>query len=183
VKYCKQGGARPAIHNGLRKYSDEVYSCHRAVLKESLQKKPTALIVDETTDATASRVLNITAVILEPAKKGKPGSLPLPFDTKFVTSVNSTTVGQAIVQTVVDYGIRYEDLQFVMCDNAPYMTKCIREVLKPLSNGTCWAVGTYPEFGWFTLGRCFCKCEFFCRAFLFIHRLASVDIMLRMGNV
>lgn len=44
---------------------------------------------------------------------------------------------------MVEYGINYSDVRFIMSDNARYMTKCVREVLMPiftnLVHGTCWA--------------------------------------------
>ena len=120
---------------------------------------------------------------MESVEKGKPGSLPLLIDKKLLTSVNSTTVGQAIVQTVVDYGIRYEDLWFVMCDNACYMTKCIRKVLKPLfhmlSNETCWThIPSLVSSRWVDV---FANVNSFVadmKNILFTHQLARVDINL-----
>lgn len=56
---------------------------------------------------------------------------PLLIDTAFLKAVNSVTVGQAILTTIVEYGINYNSVRLIMSDNARYMTKCVREILMP----------------------------------------------------
>jgi hypothetical protein len=49
----------------------------------------------------------------------------------------------AVITTVIEYGIAYNDIRFLMSDNARYMRKCAQEILSPLFpnmiHGTCWA--------------------------------------------
>ena len=49
---------------GLCNYSDDMRVGRCLVLKETLNGKPSALIVDETTDDVARSVLNIIVIIL-----------------------------------------------------------------------------------------------------------------------
>lgn len=87
-------------------------------------------------------MLNIVVMILDPVNEGEPGDKPLLIDTVFLDSVNSVSVGQAIVNTVVNCKIKY-NIRLVMSDNARYMIKCVNDVLKPLFpkmvHSTCWA--------------------------------------------
>ena len=53
-------------------------------------------------------------------------------NTLVLDACNSTTVGQAVITTMIKYGIVHNDIRFLMSDNARYMRKCAQEVLSPL---------------------------------------------------
>ena len=112
-------------------------------IKAALSGKPLALIVDETTDASSRSVLNIIAVILHPIADGNPGCKLMLISTLVLDACNSTTVRQAVITTVIKYGIAHNDIRFLMSDNACYMTKCAQEVLPPffpnMIHSSCWA--------------------------------------------
>ena len=143
LKHCKQGGSCHGTAEGLCYYASDIYDNHQQHIKQILTKKCLALIVDETTDASSRSVLNIIALILEPVPEGSPGSKPLLINTIVLEACNSTTVGQAILTTIIEYGISYNNIRLLMTDNARYMKKCSQEVLSPvlpnMVHGTCWA--------------------------------------------
>lgn len=154
LKHCKQGGSCPGTADGLRYYATNVYEKHRLSIKAALSGKPLALIVDETTDASSRSVLNIIAIILQPIADGNPGCKPMLINTVVLDACNSTTVGQAVITTVIEYGIAYNDIRFLMSDNARYMRKCAQEVLSPsFSQHDPWhLLGSYNKFSGFTMG-------------------------------
>ena len=122
LKYCKQDGACPTTADGLRYYSEDVHAKHRDGLKRIIEDHPLVLIVDEATDDSSRSVLNIVIIVLN----GDEGNKPFLKDTIFLESVNSTSVGQTIIQFVVSFGIKFNNVCLIMSDNAKYMLKCFR---------------------------------------------------------
>ena len=90
-------------------------------------------------DDTSRSLLNIVVIILDGEQQRK----PVLMEMIFLDAVNSTTVGQTIITSVVSYGIKFNNVFIIISDNAKYMVKCVREVLLPvfpnLCHGTCWA--------------------------------------------
>ena len=103
VKCCKQGGTSPTTADGLRYYSEDLYAQHQAVLKKLIEDQPLALVVDETTDDCSPSLLNIVVILLNGSSKQ--GSNPLLLDNVFLETINLTTVGLAVIQSVVTFGI------------------------------------------------------------------------------
>lgn len=64
-------------------------------------------------------------------------------DTKFLSSTNSSTVSSAIVECLVASGIKFTDVITFNTDNAAYMKKAFKDVLKGLmpnaTHVTCMA--------------------------------------------
>lgn len=132
MKHRKQGGSCPRTAEGLCYYASDIYEHHLQRIKQILTGKCLALIVNETNDASSRSVLNIIALILEPVPEGSPGSKPLLINTIVLEACNSTIVGQAILTTIIEYGISYNNIRLLMTNNARYMMKCSREVLSPV---------------------------------------------------
>lgn len=132
MKHRKQGGSCPRTAEGLCYYASDIYEHHLQRIKQILTGKCLALIVNETNDASSRSVLNIIALILEPVPEGSPGSKPLLINTIVMEACNSTIVGQAILTTIIEYGISYNNIRLLMTNNARYMMKCSREVLSPV---------------------------------------------------
>ena len=96
LKHCKQDGTCPTTADGLHYYSEDVYAKHCDGLERIIEDHSLALIVDETTDDSSRSVLNIVIIVLNDDE----GNKPFLMDTIFLESVNLTTVGQAIIQSV-----------------------------------------------------------------------------------
>ena len=141
VKYCKQGGTCPTTADGLYYYSEDLYAQNRDVLKKLIEDQPLALVVDEATDDSSCSLLNIVVILLNGSSEQ--GSNPLLLDTVFLETINLMTVGQAVIQSVVTFGIKFDNVRLIMSDNAKYMLKCVREVLHPvfpkMHHSICWA--------------------------------------------
>ena len=72
-----------------------------------LANKPLALIVDEIMYETSLSLLTIIATILEPELEENE---PMLICTVFLKVVNNVSVGKSIISTVVQSGIKYDDI-------------------------------------------------------------------------
>jgi hypothetical protein len=82
--------------------------------KRLTEGKTIAVNIDKKTDNFARSILNMMAIILDPRKDGRPRHQPLLTDTEVLQAVNFATVGQAIIMTVVEYGVQYLDLRLIL---------------------------------------------------------------------
>ncbi|GBC10765.1 hypothetical protein RclHR1_09890005 [Rhizophagus clarus] len=120
---CNEGGFIPisvALH---RDYLPKLFEDHVNQLKEYFCGKRVSIIVDETTDCRARSVINILFSYNGVTKL---------VHVDYLENVNNCTIGQLIIQILVQWGISFDLPQLVASDSAAYMKKCYRDVLKPL---------------------------------------------------
>ena len=93
-------------------------------MKEIIQNKKVALIVDELSDYEGHYLLDIMAVLLDFDKLSPNGnSVAYLLYTHFLNATNNRTVSQAVVKTVHKYGIDYDDVCVFNSDNVSYRMK------------------------------------------------------------
>lgn len=127
------GGAIPKCSQLRDYYLFDVYQVEREVMKEKVKGKKVALIVDELSDDEGRYVLDVMAVFLdfdELSPSGKTVAYLL--DTRFLTATNNRTVAEAVVKTVNEYNIDYDDVLVFNSDNVAYMKKAFNETLSCL---------------------------------------------------
>ena len=125
------GGAIPKCSHLCDYYLFDVYE--RANLKEIIKNKKVALIVDELSDDEGWYVLDVKAVLLDFNELSPNGnSVAYLLDTHFLNATNNRTVSQAVVKTVHEYGIDYDDVRVFNSDNVPYMMKAFCDTLSCL---------------------------------------------------
>ena len=123
------GGAIPRCSQLRDYYFFDVYQIERAEMKEKVKDKRVALMVDELSDDEGRYVLDVMVVLLdfdELSPKGK--TIAYLLDSHFLSSTNKT-VSQAVVHTVTDYGIAFDDVRVFSSDNVAYMKKAFCETL------------------------------------------------------
>jgi hypothetical protein len=140
TKHVINGGAIPGA-DGLRDNLSSVYEVHRANLSAIFSRHNMfTIIADETTDAVGRCVLSILLIPDFAPSETNISVCPYVIDAVVLQSVNNSTVGGAIIRALVSMGIAFDS---IVSDNAAYMKKAFREVLKPvLVNAvhvTCWA--------------------------------------------
>ena len=114
-------------------YLFDVYQTERAALKELVANKQISLIVDELSDGDGRFVLDIMAVFLDFDELSPSGnSVAWLLDSHFLTQTNNRTVSQAVVKTVHDYGIEYDNVHVFNSDNGSYMKKAFCDTLSCL---------------------------------------------------
>ncbi|KAK6189098.1 hypothetical protein SNE40_005140 [Patella caerulea] len=122
-KYCKQGGSLPQQSTLRQVYLPRLFSDHHASLVDKFVNKPIAIILDETTDVRDHSILNIMFSVY--------GEVYL-VDCVTMGACNHSTVSQAVVKTVTDYGIEYNNVMAVVTDSAAYCKKAYKDVLSGL---------------------------------------------------
>lgn len=126
------GGAIPK-RTQLREYLFDVYECEKQELKDKISKKNVAVMVDELSDDDGRYVLDIMVTLLdfdELSPSGK--NVAYLIDTHFLRETNNKTVSQAVVKTLVEYGIDFDCVLIFNSDNASYMKKAFNETLSAL---------------------------------------------------
>ena len=94
--------------------------------------KQIALIVDELSDSEGRFVLDVMAIFLDFDELSLSGnSVAWLLDSHFLTETNRT-VSQAVVKTVHDYGIEYENVRVFNSDNVSNMKKAFCDALSCL---------------------------------------------------
>ena len=118
------GGAIPKCSQ-LR---DSLLCASRSELKEKAENKRVVLIVDELSDDKGRYVLDILAVFLDFDDLSQNGNtVAYLLDTHFLTATNNRTVSQAVVKTVHEYSIGYDDVRIFNSGNVAYMKKAFVE--------------------------------------------------------
>jgi hypothetical protein len=120
---CNEGGFIPKSDNLRREYLPKLFEDHVNQLKEYFRGKRVSIIIDETTDSRTRSVVNILF-----SYNGVTKLVHL----DYLESVNNCTIGQLIIQTLVQWEISFDKPQIIASDSAAYMKKCYRDVLKPL---------------------------------------------------
>jgi len=105
------GGAIPKCSQLRDYYLFDVYEAEKADLKKLVKDKNVALIVDELSDDEGRYVLDVMAVILDFDELSPEGNcVTYLLDTHFLTETNNKTVSQAIVRTVNEYDIDFDNV-------------------------------------------------------------------------
>jgi hypothetical protein len=120
---CNEGGFIPTSVALRHDYLPKLFEDHVNQLKEYFYGKRVSIIVDETTDCRARSVVNILFSYNGVTKL---------VHVDYLENVNNCTIGQLIIQILVQWGISFDLPQLVASDSAAYMKKCYRDVLKPL---------------------------------------------------
>ena len=124
------GGAIPKCSQLRDYYLLDVYQAEKADLKEIIKNKRLALIADELSDNEGRYVLDVMAVCLDFDELSFNGnSVAYLLDTHFLTATNNRTMSQAVVKTVHEYGIDYDDIRVFNSDNVAYMKKAFSATL------------------------------------------------------
>lgn len=124
------GGSIPKSNQLRERYLPSVYEQKKTELKNLIDGKPLVVIFDETPDVEGRCVLNILFAPLELDEKGLIRAYVV--DTVFLETCNHQTVSQAVVKTLQDYGVENENVIAFETDNAAYMIKAYKTVLKVL---------------------------------------------------
>ena len=139
TKHVRNGGAIPKANQVREHYIDSVYSAHQTELQERVRGQPVAVCVDETTDVRQRYVVNILVKILDASAS----HAFLLIDTVFLERTNHSTVPIAVVHSLGEFGIKFEQVRAFISDSAPYMLKAYREVFAKLYTNsihmTCWS--------------------------------------------
>lgn len=128
--HVRNGGSIPGSHQLRERYLPELYEVARENLKQKLQGKKLCVIFDETPDVEGRCVLNILFAICEVNEHGKITTYFA--DAVFMDKCNHNTVAQQVVRVIQSYGIDYDDVVVFNTDNAAYMLKAYKSVLKAL---------------------------------------------------
>lgn len=124
------GGAIPKFSQ-LRDYNlFDVYEVEKAELKQRIKGKDISLLVDEVDDDEGRYVLDVMAVILDFDYLSPSGrSVVYLLDTHFLSASNNKTISQAVVRTVHEFGIDFDNIRVFNSDNVSYMKKAFNETL------------------------------------------------------
>ncbi|GBC47780.2 hypothetical protein GLOIN_2v1761146 [Rhizophagus irregularis DAOM 181602=DAOM 197198] len=120
---CNEGGFIPKSDTLRRDYLPKLFEDHVNQLKEYFRGRQVSIIIDETTDSKARSVVNILFSYNGVTKL---------VHVDYLENVNNCTIGQLLIQTLVQWGISFDLPQLIASDSAAYMKKCYRDVLKPL---------------------------------------------------
>ena len=126
------GGAIPKCSQLRDCYLLDVYQTERAALKELVANKQVALIVDKLSDSEGRFVLDVMAVFLDFDELPPGGnSVAWLLDSHFLPEINNT-VSQAIVKTMHDYSIEFNNVHVFNSDSVSYMKKAFCDALSCL---------------------------------------------------
>ncbi|KAK3746672.1 hypothetical protein QZH41_007952 [Actinostola sp. cb2023] len=107
-----------------KEISKNIRMAEKDELKEMVKNKQVALIVDELSDTEGRCVLDVMAVLLDFDELSPNGnSVAYLLDSAFLHETNNRTVSRAVVKTVHEYGIDYDNVRVFNSDNVPYMKK------------------------------------------------------------
>ena len=127
------GGAIPKASQLRDYYLFDVYQVEKCELKKKVEGKNIALIVDELSDDEGRYVLDIMAVLLDFDELSPCGNtVAYLLETHFLSETNNKTVSQAIVRTVNEYNIEFNDVHVFNSDNVGYMKKAFNDTLSCL---------------------------------------------------
>ena len=127
------GGAIPKASQLRDYYLFDVYQVEKDKLKKKIEDKNVALIVDELSDDEGRYVLDVMVVILNFDELSSSGhTVAYLLDTHFLSATNNKTVSQAVVKTVHDYNIEFNNVRVFNSDNVGYMKKAFNDTLSCL---------------------------------------------------
>ena len=119
-KYCKQAGTLPQVSTLRKVYVPRLFEKHYSALAEVFKSQPVSITADETTDVRDHSILNVIASV-----RGKPYLIGV----VQMEACNHSTFSQAIIRSVTDIGITFEQITAVVSDSAAYCKKAYRDVL------------------------------------------------------
>jgi hypothetical protein len=122
------GGAIPKSSQLRDYYLFDLYEVERVQLKDMIQDKKVALIADELCDSEGRYVLDVMAVCLGFNELSPNGNcIAYLLDSHYLSRTNNKTVSQAIMKSVCDYGIDFDNVYIFNSDNVSYMTKAYND--------------------------------------------------------
>ena len=116
----KQAGALPKVATLRTTYIPRLYDTHFTTLQGLLHNKPVSITTDENTDVRDHRILNVIACV-----QGKPYLI----NVVKMDACNHSTFSQAIIKSVSEARIAFENVAAIVSDRAAYCKKAYREVL------------------------------------------------------
>ena len=119
-KHCKQAGALPQVATLRTTYVPRLFEAHFSALQDLLHNEPVSITADETTDVRDHSILNVIAGV-----QGKPFLIGV----VKMEACNHSTFSQAIIQSVSEAGIAFENVTSIVSDSAAYCKKAYRDVL------------------------------------------------------
>ena len=119
-KHCPQAGALPKDKQLRTMYVPRLFDKHFAALKEILKGKQVCITADETTDVRDNSILNVIATV-----KGRPFLVGI----VKMDACNHSTFSRAIIMSVTDAGIAFDNVMAIVSDSATYCKKAYRDVL------------------------------------------------------
>ncbi len=123
-KHCPQGGSLTTPENLRQTHVPRVFDEHYSALKEKLADKLVSVMVDEMTDWRDNKVLNVVVGHLENLYL-----VDCVFNFFFMEKCNAQTVSQAVIKSLTNVGIDYNNVCIFATDNAAYC-KAAFQILK-----------------------------------------------------
>ena len=114
-------------------YLCDVYQVGKGELKTKVKHKNITLIVHELSAEEGRYVLDIMAVLLDSDQLFPCGNtVAYLLDSHFLSATNNKTVSQAIMRTVHDYDIDFNNVHVFNSDNVGYTKKAFNDTLSCL---------------------------------------------------
>lgn len=138
-KYVPGSGSLPSSDRLQRVYVSECGNEHKEQIREFVKDLPIVVVADETSDKNGRCVF---AVLFRTVAAWSEQKVYLA-SCNFLDAANKTTCSQAIIDTLKEYNVSYENVIALVSDSAPYMTACFN-ALKILIGDhiihlQCWA--------------------------------------------
>lgn len=95
-------------------YVPRLFELHYSALAERLKNQPANITADETTDVRDHSILNVLATM-----EGKPYLIGV----RRMEACNHSTFSQAIIRSVTEVGIQFDQVIAVLSDSAAYCKK------------------------------------------------------------
>ena len=119
-KHCKQGSSLPQEVKIQQVCIPRLFEQHVNNLKEMLKGKTLLIVVNKATDIRDKSVLNVVALL---------ESKPFLLNNISMEKYNHSTVSQAIIKTIIDYGIEFGNVAAIVTDSAAHCKKAFNDVL------------------------------------------------------
>lgn len=129
----KNGGSIPYCSQLRDHYLFDVYQAEKNELKKLIEGRQIAVIVDELSDDEGRYVLDVMAVVLDfDALSPNGKTVAYLLDSQFLSETNNKTVSQAVVKTMVDNNISFDNVCVFNSDTVAYMKKAFQDTLSCL---------------------------------------------------
>lgn len=129
-KYVKNGGAIPGGYQLQNEHLQDVANIDIESLRDILKGKKICVIFDEMSDDEGRYVLNILLAPIELDKNGR--VIAYLGDCVFLPRTDHSTVSQAVVKCLTEFGIEFDNVAVFDTDNAAYMKKAFKTILQGL---------------------------------------------------
>jgi len=135
-KYVPNAGFIPKAEALRKVYVPKVIEKEKNKIKEKIKDQPLSIVIDSSPDRKARNVVNTIAI------SGISGEKFL-LNTTFLDSVNNVTLFHTIDSVRQDYGIKWVNIDHLVCDSAKYNTalfKSMKTTINPkMRLIRCWA--------------------------------------------